>query len=288
MIMHLFYAREAMRSFRHHSGLALTAILSLTAALTISGIVLLLAHNARVAMNLVGDRREMVAYLNDGLSAEQRDGLIHRIQDLYGTVTYVNKEQAWQEFVRQVGDAQLLESVGDNPLPSSLRIRLKTELLTPDGMEQTAQQIAQFEGVEDVRYGAEWVRRLHAAGRALERLSLGVLTLVGLAVVFILYNTIRLTVMARRQQVEIMSRLGATDRFIAIPFVLEALFQALVAGLVALAIVLAVQQAATRQLVGGIVFLPWQAVLGFLGAVLVLAWLGTSLALARVLRSVGP
>lgn len=286
--MHLFYAREAMRSFRHHSGLALTAILSLTAALTISGIVLLLAHNARVAMSLVGDRREMIAYLDDGLSAEQRDGLIHRVQDLYGTVTFVNKEQAWQEFVRQVGDAQLLESVGDNPLPASLRIRLKTELLSPDGMEQTARQISQFEGVEDVRYGAEWVRRLHAAGRALERISIGVLVLVGLAVVFILYNTIRLTVMARRQQVEIMSRLGATDRFIAIPFVLEALFEALVAGVIALAIVFAVQQAGTRQLVGGIVFLPWQAVLGFLAAIVVLAWLATSLALARVLRSVGP
>lgn len=286
--MHLFYAREAMRSFKQHRGLALTAILSLTAALTISGIVLLLAHNARVAMNLVGDRREMIAYLDDGLTAEQRDGLIHRVQDLYGTVTYVNKEQAWQEFVRQIGDAQLLESVGDNPLPSSLRIRLKTELLTPEGMEQTAQQIEQFEGVEDVRYGAEWVRRLHEAGRALERLSLGVLILVGLAVVFILYNTIRLSVMARRQQVEIMSRLGATDRFIAIPFVLEALFQALVAGVIALAIVLAVQLAASRQLIGGIEFLPWTLVLAFLAATAVLAWLATSLALARVLRSVGP
>jgi cell division transport system permease protein len=286
--MHLFYAREAMRSFRHHSGLALTAVLSLTAALTISGIVMLLAHNARVAMSLVGDRREMVAYLDDGLSAGQRDGLIHRIQDLYGSVTYVNKEQAWQEFVRQVGDAQLLESVGDNPLPASLRIRLKTELLTPAGMEETARQIEQFEGVEDVRYGAEWIRRLHAAGRALERLSLGVLILVGLAVVFILYNTIRLTVLARRQQVEIMSRLGATDRFIAVPFVLEALFEALLAGVAALAIVFAVQQAAARQMAGGIVFLPWDAVLAFLAAVVVLAWLASSLALARVLRSVGP
>jgi len=286
--MHLFYLREAMRSFRQHRGLAFTAVLSLAAALTISGIVMLLAHNARVAMHTVGDRREMIAYLDDGLSAEQRDGLIHRIQDLYGAVAYVNKEQAWQEFVRQVGDAQLLESVGDNPLPASLRIRLKPELLSPEGMEQTAQQISQFDGVEDVRYGAEWVRRLHAAGRALERITLGVLLLVGLAVVFILYNTIRLTVLARRQQVEIMSRLGATDRFIAIPFVLEALFEALLAGVIALAIVLAVQQAGTRQLVGGIVFLPLPAVLAFLGSVVVLAWLATSLALARVLRSVGP
>ncbi|NOT34727.1 MAG: hypothetical protein HOP12_11230 [Candidatus Eisenbacteria bacterium] len=284
--MHLFYLREAMRSFRQHRGLAFTAILSLVGALTICALMLVLAHNARVAVQAVGDRREMVAYLDDGMSAERRDGLMSRIQDLYGAVAYVNKEQAWQEFARQIGDEELLESVGDNPLPASLRIHLKPELLTPQGMEDAARQIKQFEGVEDVRYGAEWVRRLHDAGRALERLTLGVLVLVGLMVVFIVYNTIRLTVLARRHQVEIMTRLGATDGFVATPFVLEALFEAFMAALIALALVFAAQQAAAQQLLGSFVFLPPLVMLAFVGGVVVLAAVGTSLALARVLRSV--
>jgi cell division transport system permease protein len=284
----LFFIREAFRSLRHHRGIALTAVVSLTAVLSLSGILLLLTHNARLAMNAIGDRREMIVYLRDDVTASQRDLLIGRISDLYGAVMYVNKEQAWQEFVRQVGDASLLESVGDNPLPASLRIKLKPELLVPSEMDSTAARIARFPEVEDVRYGQEWVRRLWELGEMLTRVTIVVLALVGLAVVLVLYNTIRLTVLARRQQVETMVRLGATDRFIATPFVIEALIEALVACGLALGSMYGIQVAVASRLVGGLQFLPWEGALTFLGAVVMLAWLATMLALARVMRTIGP
>jgi cell division transport system permease protein len=284
----VFFIREALRSLRHHRGIALTAIVSLTAVLTLSGILLLLTHNARIAMNVIGDRREMIVYLRDDVTASQRDLLIGRISDLYGAVTYVNKEQAWQEFVRQVGDASLLESVGDNPLPSSLRIKLKPELLVPEEMDSTAARISRFPEVEDVRYGQEWARRLWEVGELLTRVTIVVLGLVGLAIVLVLYNTIRLTVLARRQQVETMVRLGATDRFIATPFVIEALIEALVASGFALGSMYAIQVGVASRLVGGLQFLPWQGTLIYLGSVILLAWLATMLALARVMRAIGP
>jgi cell division protein FtsX len=77
--MHLFYLREASRSFRHHRGLAYTAILSLTGALTLSGIFLLLTHNAEHSLAAIGDRREMVVYLRDDVTASQRDVLVSTI-----------------------------------------------------------------------------------------------------------------------------------------------------------------------------------------------------------------
>ena len=286
--MHLFYLREAGRSFRQHRGLAYTAIFSLTAALSLAGLFMLLTHNAEEALSLMGDRREMIVYLRDDVTATQRDLLIGRISDLYGAVTYVNKEQAWQEFVRQVGDASLLEAVGDNPLPASLRIKLKPELLVPSEMDSTAARISRFPEVEDVRYGQEWVRRLWEVGELLTRVTIVVLGLVGLAIVLVLYNTIRLTVLARRQQVETMVRLGATDRFIATPFVIEALIEALIATGLALGTMFGIQAGVASQLVGGLQFLPWQVSLIFVGAVLMLAWLATMLALARVMRAIGP
>jgi cell division transport system permease protein len=222
------------------------------------------------------------------VSASDRDLLIGRIRDLYGNVTYVNKEQAWQEFARQVGDESLLEAVGDNPLPSSLRIKLRAELLEPVAMDTAAAQIGRFAEVEDVRYGQEWVRRLDQAGSALTQLTILVLGLVGISVVFILYNTIRLTVLARRQQVEIMSRLGATDQFIATPFVIEALLEALIAAGVSIGLVFALAWGAANQWLSGIQFLPVLTAVSFIGAVLVLAWLATMLALSRVLRAIGP
>jgi cell division transport system permease protein len=286
--MHLFFFREALRSLLHHRGLAITAILSLAAALTLSAVLMVLTNNARIAIDSIGDRREMIVYLKDDVSASDRDLLIGRIRDLYGSVTYVNKEQAWQEFSRQIGDESLLESVGDNPLPASLRIKLRPELLEPAAMDTAAAQIGRFPEVEDVRYGQEWVRRLYQAGSALTQLTILVLGLVGIAVVFILYNTIRLTVLARRQQVEIMSRLGATDRFVATPFVIEALLEALIAAGLAMGIVYGLVTAASAQWVSGIHFLPPLTALAFVGAVLILAWLATMLALSRVLRAIGP
>lgn len=285
--MHLVYLREAWRSFKHHRGLATTGILSLTAALTLCGIFLLLAHNAQIALKMIGDRREMVVYLHDDLSPADKDSLVARLNDLYGAVTYVSKDQAWEEFKQEIGDAALLEAVGPNPLPASLHVRLRPELLNAEAMDEAARQVAEFPEVEDVRYGAEWVHRLDDLGAALRTSAIAVGIVVALAILFILYNTIRLTVIARRPQVEIMSRLGAADRFIAAPFVIEAVIGALVAALLALATLYALQQALAMRLVTVVFFSPvWLA--GFIGGTIALAWMAASLALSRVLRAVGP
>ncbi len=286
-MLRLFYFREAWRSFRHHRGLATTAILALTAALTVAGVFVVLAHNARVTMRLVGDRREMVVYLKDEITREQREAMVNRLQQLYGDVTYVNKDQAWQEFSEQVGDPELLEAVDGNPLPASLRIKLKPELLNYSAMESTAKQLQQFPEVEDVRFGGEWIKRLDVVSRGIEQGAIIVGLIVALAMMFVLHNTIRLSVLARRPQVEIMSRLGASDRFIATPFVIEALLQAAIATVLSLLAVFAFQQAFVARVVR-ISFLPWEWILAFFGAVVGLAWITAMLALTRVLRTVGP
>jgi cell division transport system permease protein len=285
--MHLFYVREAWRSFLQHRGLSFTAMLSLFAALSVSGLFLLLSHNADRALRLIGDRREMVVYLKDGVADPARESLVATLERLYGTVTYVSKEQAWEEFARQVGDPALLEAVDENPLPASLRVRLRPELLHYDAMEEASRQVAEFPEVEDVRYGAEWVRRLDDLNAALRRGTFAVGLAVALAILFVIHNTIRLTVLARRPQVEIMSRLGASDRFVSTPFVIEAMFQTAGAAAIALAAVWGLQRAISAQ-IGGVAFLPLAWAGAFVGAAIALAWLAAMLALSRVLRAVGP
>jgi cell division transport system permease protein len=285
--MHLFFFREAWRSFRQHRGLGITAVFSLTAALTLSGLFLMLTHNADRALRWIGDRREMVIYLKDDVTPERRGALIESLTRLYGAVTYVSREQAWAEFEEQVGDPALLEAVEENPLPASLRVRLRPPLLNYPAMKEAAQQVSQFPEVEDVRYGAEWVERLDQLGASLQRGALTVGALVAFAIVFVIYSTIRLTVLARRAQVEIMSRLGATDGFIAMPFVIEATLETAVAGVLALGALYGFQQAVASQIVG-VVFLPPAWALAFLGGAIALAWLAALLALSRVLRAVGP
>jgi cell division transport system permease protein len=229
----------------------------------------------------------MVVYLKDSVTPAVRDSLIGRLQSLYGSVTYVSKDQALLELRQQIGDPALLDAVGQNPLPASLRVHLKPELLNYPAMREAARQVGQFPEVEDVRYGGEWVRRLDELGAAFQRGALGVGLVIALAIVFVVYNTIRLTVVARRGQVEIMSRLGASDGFIAAPFVIEAVLEALLAAGLALGILYLLQQAAVARVVT-IVFLSPEWIAAFVGIAALLAWVAASLALTRVLRAVGP
>ena len=284
--MHLYFFREASRSFRAHRGLASTAIFSMTAALALAGVFLLLSFNARQALRDIGDRREMVLYLKDEVSDADVQALTEKIRQLYGAPTFVSRAAAWEEFSQQVGDPDLLKSVDTNPLPASLHVKLKPELLHFAAMESTAKQVVQFPEVEDVRYGAAYVQRLDALNAGAQRAAVAAGILVALALVFVLYNTLRLTVLARRPQVETMTKLGASDRFIATPFVIEALLETLLSAVLALGLVYALQQAVVTRLTG-VLFLPWEWALAFVGAALLLAWVASAFALGRILRSFG-
>lgn len=282
--MHTFYFREAWRSFAAHRGLALTTIFSLAAALTLCALFLLVSWNASQALRAIGDRREMVVYLKDDIADADLQALQARIAELYGASTYVSREQAWEEFSQQVGDAELLRAVDTNPLPASLRVKLKPELQNFVSMDASAKQIGGLPGVEAVRFGGEWVRRLDAVDAGARNAALAVGILVALAIVFVIHNTMRLTVLARRPQVEIMMRLGASDRFISMPFLVEALLQTFAASVVALALVFGLQRVLASH-VEGLVFLPPLWTGAFLAGSLVLAWAVSAMALARVLRS---
>lgn len=282
--MQFFFLREAWRSFTAHRGLALTAMFSMSAALTLCALFLLLSWNANQALRAMGDRREMVVYLKDDVSESDVQTMQAKIAELYGPATFVSRAQAWEEFSQQVGDPELLRAVDTNPLPASLRVKLKPELQNFTGMDASAKQIGQFPGVEAVRFGGEWVRRLDALDAGARRAALVAGLVVALALVFVLHNTLRLTVLARRQQVDTMMRLGASDRFISTPFLLEGVMQTFVSSLVALGLLFALQQAlATR--VAGLVFLPPSWIAGFVGGSLLLAWSASAVALARILRS---
>ncbi len=284
--MHVFFWREAWRSFRAHRGLALTTVFSLAAALTLAGVFLLVSWNAGQALHWIGDRREMIVYLADDASEASIQSLQAKIGELYGTSTFVSRAQAWEEFSQQVGDPEILKAVGTNPLPASLRVRLKPALQNYAAMSACADQLEQFPEVEAVRYGGEWVQRLDAINAGARRAALAVGLLVALAMVFVLHKTLRLAVLARRTQVEVQIRLGASDGFVATPFVFEALLETLAAAAIALLLVFGLQQALAQRL-DGVTFLPLEWSLAFLGGALLLAWLASVAALGRILRTVG-
>lgn len=269
----LYFVAEAWRGLWHHRTLTFTALVSLVGGLLVLGIFLALTSNAEHALSALGDRREIVVYLRDSATEAEKNALVARMDSLYGHATYVTRGQAWEEFARELGGTELLEAVGQNPLPASIRLSLRPELLNFDAMERTADALSSEPAVEEVRFGGEWVRRLDQFIATLTFLDLVVGAIVALAVLFVVGNTIRLTMVARQDILRVMALVGAGDAFIRLPLILEGLIEAVLGALIALGI-----------LYGGLAYLDGRPVDL---APLPLAWAGAFVGFAALLGTLG-
>src|SRR5205814_5119095 len=141
-----------------------------------------------------------------------------------------------------LGDlAGALEGLSQNPLPPSLEVTPR-EALPPLAVRALAAKLGGLTGVQEVEYGREWLDKLEALGRGLRVFGAGALFTVLGAALLVVANTIRLAVCARRDEIEIMKLVGATDGYVRAPFLLEGALQGLIGAALALGAVLAVQK----------------------------------------------
>ena len=278
-----YFVAEAWRGMWHHRSLTLTAIASVAGALLTIGVFLLFTANAQQAMTSLGDRREVIVYLKDSAGRDEVQALRARMEGLYGPATYVSKQEAWDEFARELGGDELLKAVGENPLPASIRLRLRPGYLHFAAMERIADALAGEPVVEEVRFGGEWVRRLDRFTAGLTTINLTVALVVALGVLLVIANTIRLTVVARRELLRILALVGAGPGFLRAPLVLEGVLVATIAAVVALGLLAGVWAGLDGRPFP-LVFLPWRWAAVFVAAAAALGCAGSFLALVTVSR----
>ena len=278
-----YFVTEAWRGMWHHRSLTLTAIASLAGALLTIGVFLLFTANAQQALSTLGDRREVIVYLHDAAGEEEVRALVARMDGLYGSATLVSKQEAWDEFTKELGGDELLKAVGENPLPASIRLKLRPEFLNFGAMERIADALSREPVVEEVRFGGEWVRRLDQFSESLARINFAVGIVVALGVLIVVANTIRLTVVARRELLRIMALVGASPGFLRAPLLVEGVLVAALAALLAL-VLLAAAWAGLDGRPVPLVFLPWNWSLAFVGTAALLGFAGSMLALVTVSR----
>lgn len=291
-----YLGRTALTGFRAHALMNLIAVIIIALAFVVGGGFLLLVINVEGTVEGWSEQIQVTAYLADGLSAEAAEGLRSRIAGLpeVAQVRYVSKDDALKDFRRQLGPrASLLQGLTENPLPASFEIVLRPTHRSADGAERLAARLRTFQGIEEVAYGQDWIRRLQ---RFLEFLGLLGLVIGGgllLSVIFIVSNAMALTVLARREETEILQLVGATRSFIALPLVFEGMIQGLLGALLSLGMLYAAYELFTTQLdlqavpglrAGGIRFLPWEFSAAMVGTGPLLGAVGSLLALGRVER----
>jgi cell division transport system permease protein len=222
---------------------SLVSVLTIALSLFIGASFVLGLLTAKSLLTSWGAQASVTLYLDKGTSDAQARELRQQAQAQAGDaqVTYVDRAMALSRLRADLGDlAGSLDGLSQNPLPPSLEITPRAAL-APAGVRVLAAQLGQLPGVAEVEYGREWLDKLEALGRGLRAFGAGALLVVLGAALLVVANTIRLAVYARRDEIEIMKLVGATDGYVRAPFLLEGALQGLIGAGLALGAVAAVQ-----------------------------------------------
>lgn len=231
-----FWAREALDNIRRNRVMSLLAISTVTLALFILGAFFLSISNLRAAVSAQTRKLDLVVVLEKGMTAQRRREIYQaaRVPQV-AKLEIVTASQALERMGREL-DMPVDDWRKDNPLGDELHLQLRD----PDDFFPVRDYLTSIKGVESVKNEAAdgAAKNLLEINRLLSLGALVALAILGLAILLIIHNAIRLTLLARRREIRIMQLVGATNGFIRVPFLLEGLFYGIVgAGVAALGLV---------------------------------------------------
>lgn len=268
-----YFCAETFRSLRRNRFMAVASVLTVALSMFILGLFLCVVLNINHMAAYLESQVEMSVYLKDGLTTPQVMTVGSRIKALPGLVKiqFTNKDQAMENFKVQLGDQKgLLDAVNGNPLPASYQITFTT----PERLKDAANIVTSYQEVDGVQYGQDIIEQLYKVARIIRVGGMVIILFLAGAELFIISNTIRLTVFARRREIQIMKYVGATNGFIRWPFLLEGMvIGAIGSGMASLILWQGYELVAREMAEAGLVFLPlipiWPFVLYLTGMLLI-------------------
>ncbi len=234
-----FFLREAFKNIRLNFLMSITAITTTFICIVVLGVGLLASSHVEGVVGSVREDVSVEAYIPPDASQEEIDGTISDIEgwpEVSG-VNYVSEEEALATFKKTFADRpELYENLDPGVLPASLQIQLED----PTEAEAVAQRLEQEQGFSDqnLSYPQQTIERLNSVTSYMIWGLYGATILFLISSVLLISNAIRLSIFARRKEIEVMKLVGASDSFVRTPFVFEGMVQGLIgAGLAALTVI---------------------------------------------------
>lgn len=229
-----YFFRESFRSSKRNRVMSIASVSTVTAALLIFGIFMLLVMNVNKIVSTVVDKVEIKVYLNDDITTIQQAEMEKTLKSYSGVkdITFESKEQALENYKEMLGsDADLASGLSDkNPLPASFIIKVKNA----EDVLSISQKAATLDGVYKVVDGQETVTQLIKFINIVKGTSLTLMIILGVIAIFLISNTIKITVYTRKREIGIMKYIGATDWFIKWPFFIEGLTLGFIGAVISL------------------------------------------------------
>ncbi len=232
-----FFLREALGSIKRNWVMTMAAVITVFISTAILGAVLVTDRNLDRGATSLKNRVTIEVFIKDDAGPEGQQALEQKIAAMpeVKSFTYISKDEALQRFKERYGD-RIVQNLPINPLPASFEIQVNDA----DQVETVAQRFFDDPNVDNdkgttngVQYAQATVRKMLGTINLVEKVMWGVTAVFGIAAVLLISTTVRLSIFARRREIEIMRLVGATNWFIRWPFVLEGFMTGLVGAVLA-------------------------------------------------------
>lgn len=228
-----YFIREGLRGIASHKFMSFAAVGVIAACLLVTSTFGLLAYNIGQAVEELSTKSEVLVYVEETYTRDQAKALESTLKSVANVreVTFVTKEEAFDAYLETLGDdAYIMEDLlKDNPLRDGYRVFLEDV----SRHEETVAALERVEGIATASSSREVFERLVQIRRVVDIVSVTLVAMLGAVSVFIIANTVKLAMFARRDEIGIMKMVGATNRFIRAPFVVEGMLLGVCAALLA-------------------------------------------------------
>jgi cell division transport system permease protein len=231
--------KRAIQDIRDHKFLNIVTIITIAISILIVSAFALFFVNANEIINSWKKGIKIMVYLKSDTPETNTSELIRKIQLMEGirNVRFISKDEAFQELKKQMKrQSSLFENLKENPLPDAFEIQLNASFQNQEKVEMLATRIESLPQVDEVEYGQRWLGQFTNFFNLLRFTGYAMGSLFFMAALLIVANTIRLVLYSRRDEVEIMRLVGATDSFIKAPFYIQGLIQGAFGGIIGLTV----------------------------------------------------
>lgn len=287
-----YFIKESFESIFKHRFMSFAAMSVITACLLLMGSFMLVAFNIENLLGEVEDKNEIIAFVDESYTQEQAIALEEKILGLgdISQAEFISKERALRDFKKEFGEqSSLLDDLeDDNPLRHRFRIKLDDIR----GTARTERELYGIEGIAKVSARSDIANRIIQVRDVVTAICLVLIIILVLVSIFIISNTVNLTLFNRREEISIMKMVGATNGFIRCPFVIEGLLLGIGGAVIALLLQWGVYTYMSDLVIKSLQFFPvisfrdafhWLA-LTFFGVGIFVGGLGSTITLRKFLK----
>ncbi len=291
-----YFVREAARNLWHFKARHAISLTIICLSFVVLGVFLCLANNLREKSRAMAQNLAVVFYLGESVPAAERRPVEEEIRrsPLVGSARVVEPDEASARFLRDFPDLKdIILNLGLNPFPASIEVAFKDPATPAETILAFIDGIKRNPAVADVQFNRDWADKIASLGRVAEAVGLFFGGILVLAAFFIISNVIKLIVIARGSEIEILRLVGATNTFVRVPFLLEGTILGAAGGLLSIGLVFLLVRlfpAAAGQSLGalqeliGFRFLSFGQSLALIGGGGLVGFLGSLSSIARFLR----